>query len=168
MKKIIILTSLLFFLGIGCTKNTPPITTNQTNKLPDTNVVKEPTIEEKIGFKIHYPSYIPNGLEFNRENLVTFSGIDNRKGATYLLGKSTDTAEPWVIILEQKDTGEYTEIQKTAEKIEGLLNGFYITNEVDSKTYYHVIFWTENSNTIKLSSNYYDVEELTKIAKSMN
>src|SRR3989344_5171490 len=150
-----IVGGLLFFLGIGCTKNTPPITTNQTNKLPDTNVVKEPTIEEKIGFKIHYPSYIPNGLEFNRENLVTFSGIDNRKGATYLLGKSTDTAE-------------YTEIQKTAEKIEGLLNGFYITNEVDSKTYYHVIFWTENSNTIKLSSNYYDVEELTKIAKSMN
>ena len=59
-------------------------------------------------------------------------------------------------------------VEKTAEKIEGLLNGFYITNEVDSKTYYHVIFWTENSNTIKLSSNYYDVEELTKIAKSMN
>jgi len=147
MKKIIILAGLFLLIGAGCGKTQTDNLTGQENNAQNKQTeqkqeVKKLTFEEeRVGFNIHYPTFIPDGLALNKEELTSFMA-GNYKTSQYRLIDPTDPVKYIAIQERQEDLSE---------------------EEIKS-----VFFSAKNGHFVRLVSEYFDIETLAEVAKSMN
>ena len=123
---------------------------------------------EESGIKTHYPTYIPEGIEFNKENIIVSQTETIGNVLTYSIGGELDSDLPWIMVQEQAenpDSGEH--IPGPNETKIPNLNGYGVTSKNEAGTFNHVIFTTEDGTFVKITSKYFDLTTLSKIAKSM-
>lgn len=175
MKKIILISSLFLLIGAGCAGVQKDTTDTDIKNTPEKTGISEPidnrTPEEKeVGFKVHYPEYIPDGFNINKDNLYTIdqNGID--KAVYYKLEKTEDGIEKFIAVQETKNkmSAEERSQLTNVEDIPELLEGISLKTNFKSVPANHVIFTTRDGRTIQLSTEYFDTELLITIAKSMD
>ncbi|MDP2693045.1 MAG: hypothetical protein Q8O88_05395 [bacterium] len=180
MKKIIILTSLFLLVGAGCTglvkKNAetndsaqeeavkPNLSKQEISELDQLFSVKD----EESGLKTHHPTYIPEEIKLNKESVLISDSEAIGKVLTYHIGAEPGSDAPWILVQEQANSPENgTRVPSENEVDISGLNGYGITSKNEAGTFYHVVFTTEDNTFIKLTSKYFDINTLAKIAKSM-
>ena len=174
-KKILLLASMLLLTGAGCAKIQAPKTNDAMVKEPP----KEPTkLDEALlakqpdnNLNTHYPSFIPDELQIDKDSLSVNDGPRGRKIITYTLGQQTDAEsdEPWITVQEQSNSAAELNNYNLAENETALtrLNGYSLESEGRLGKFYQVVFATADNTLIRLTSKQFDLETLIKIAESM-
>lgn len=194
MKKIIIIVCVLILAGTGCTKtkkNTkqPQAAIEQT---PQSEEKKEKQIETRavesnlsaeeisemekilktksaeVGFKIYYPTFIPNKLKID-EKTININAIGrSKKIITYTLSDNTTSSDNWIAIQEQNDntTLDQELINKGGAKY---FNGYISTIKNDAGEFNVLIILKEDKTFIRMvvKKEFIDADTLSKIAESM-
>ena len=175
MKKILFLVGAILLIGAGCAKNSVVETDAVVEKIPP----KEPTkLDEALlakqpdnNLNTHYPSFIPNELQIDKDSLSVNDGPRGRKIITYTLGQQTDAEsdEPWITVQEQSNSAAELNNYNLAENETALtrLNGYSLESEGRLGKFYQVVFATADNTLIRLTSKQFDLETLIKIAESM-
>lgn len=178
MQKLIWQISLFVFvlvlLGAGCAKIQPQ---KSDTELP-AEITKEPTKldealmekQSEVNLKTHYPSFIPEGLEIDKDSLSVNAGVNGNKIITYTLGRQTEAEsdEPWIMIQEQNNSNAELSHNLTVDEtpLENL-NGYSLATEGRLGKFYQIVFTTEDNTLIRITSKKFDAITLTKIAESM-
>ncbi|OGH83089.1 MAG: hypothetical protein A2469_01775 [Candidatus Magasanikbacteria bacterium RIFOXYC2_FULL_40_16] len=175
MKKIIILAGLFLLIGAGCGKTQTDSLLGQENNAQNKQTeqkqeVKKLTFEEeRVGFNIHYPTFIPDGLALNKEELTSFMA-GNYKTSQYRLIDPTDPVKYIAIQERQEDLSE--EEKKMIDddmKLKEFDSGYFTTQKLESgEEIKSVFFSAKNGHFVRLVSEYFDIETLAEVAKSMN
>ena len=175
MKKILFLVGAILLIGAGCAKNSVVEIDAVVEKIPP----KEPTkLDEALlakqpdnNLNTHYPSFIPNELQIDKDSLSVNDGPRGRKIITYTLGQQTDAEsdEPWITVQEQSNSAAELNNYNLAENETALtrLNGYSLESEGRLGKFYQVVFATADNTLIRLTSKQFDLETLIKIAESM-
>ena len=175
MKKILFLVGAILLIGAGCAKNSVVEIDAVVEKIPP----KEPTkLDEALlekqpdnNLNTHYPSFIPDELQIDKDSLSVNDGPRGRKIITYTLGQQTDAEsdEPWITVQEQSNSAAELNNYNLAENETALtrLNGYSLESEGRLGKFYQVVFATADNTLIRLTSKQFDLETLIKIAESM-
>ena len=175
MKKILFLVGAILLIGAGCAKNSVVEIDAVVEKIPP----KEPTkLDEALlekqpdnNLNTHYPSFIPDELQIDKDSLSVNDGPRGRKIITYTLGQQTDAEsdEPWITVQEQSNSAAELNNHNLAENETALtrLNGYSLESEGRLGKFYQVVFATADNTLIRLTSKQFDLETLIKIAESM-
>lgn len=178
MRKLIFQISLFVFglilMGVGCAQTQPQKTNEELTQTPPREATKlDEALTEKqpeVNVKTHYPSFVPEGLEIDKNSISLNEGTNQNKITTYTLGKQTDASsdEPWIMIQEQNNSSEELANNLTPDEIPlENLNGYALATEGRLGKFYQVVFTTRDNTLIRITSKKFDTETLIKIAESM-
>ncbi len=176
MKKIILLTALFLLIGVGCNKTQSQNTTTENEQAAqaanqlEQNTQADTQTPAETKFTVHYPSFIPEGLTLSKEETSIFDEGGADETANYRLESTGDNYEKTIFIMERKKglTEEEKNSVQDKTEIPGLLDGFSLVTTFDSVDTNHVVFSTEDGHMVQVSSGYFDVDTLTKVAKSID
>lgn len=191
MKKIILLACAITLVGAGCAKLPKAQNNNQAGqdnqavapvvekktRPPEVNIPTEEinqfeelfkTKSAEAGFKIYYPTFIPETLKLNTERLIVNDISGKFKVVTYNLSDTANSLSSFIHIQEQIEGMELDpNIPKQAEAV--YLKGYIKNIQTDDGQYYVLLFIKDDNTFIRMSAKteVIDPDTLSKIAESM-
>lgn len=183
---------MLLFVGAGCAKiqkTNVNVTAKQTDnkqaeekiekktRPPETNIsAEENTVfknaftakSEETGFKIYYPTFIPENLKLDEKSLLISNIGQTNKIITYNLNNVKNPTTPLVFVQEQTD-GMTLDPNILKEGETEYLKGYIKTIQNDAGSFYVLLFLKDEKTSIRISAktDIIDSDTLSKIAESM-